>query len=285
MEKLEVIFFWAGLIFAGMASIFYLRIFFVRTGTKLTERITSISSILTLISLFVVVLTQWFRTELHPFTGPFSAKVFYAFSIVLVYTIFEALYSKNVPRIKTIGVLVFPAVVLLLLIAWSQFQASATLSPELKSFRVFVHVASAIFAYGSFTVGTIFAIVYLAQESQLKKKKGLHLSSQRLPALETAEASTHRALGVGFVFTVVLLLTGMFTAQLVWGRMWNWAEPREVSALVMLIIYGLYFLFRDVVGWRGKKSSYLAIVAFLFAIFTYLTPYLFTSMHSWGRGF
>lgn len=285
MERAEVIIFWLSLVFAGVASLFYLRLFVLKTGQQLYEKLATASSLLSLISLFLVILIQWARTGLHPFTGPFSAKVFYAFSIILVYTVFEAIYAKRVPRIKAVGVLVFPAVVLLMLVAWSQFEATATLSPELRSFRVFVHVSSAILAYGSYTLGTIFAIVYLAQERQLKSKKGLPLSSQRLPSLETAETSTHRALGVGLVFTVVLLLTGMFTAQLVWGKMWDWSEPREVAALVMLIAYGAYFLVRDILGWKGRRSSYVALLAFLVAIFTYLTPVFFNSLHSWGRGF
>lgn len=285
MERAEVIIFWLSLVFAGVASLFYLRLFALKSSQQLYEKLATISSVLSLFSLFLVILIQWVRTGLHPFTGPFSAKVFYAFSIILVYTVFEAVYARRVPRIKAVGVLVFPAVVLLLLVAWTQFEATATLSPQLRSFRVFVHVSSAILAYGSYTLGTIFAVVYLAQERQLKSKKGLPLSSQRLPALETAETSTHRALGVGLVFTVVLLLTGMFTAQLVWGRMWDWGEPREVSALVMLIAYGAYFFVRDILGWKGRRSSYVALFAFLVAIFTYLTPVFFNSLHSWGRGF
>lgn len=285
MEKLEVIVFWLALILAGVTTLFYVRIFFVRGERTIYHRLATLFSLATLIAIAAVVALQWIRTGLHPFTGPFSARVFYAFSIVLVFSIFEALYSKKVPRIKSVGVLIFPTVVLLMLFAWTQFEASSGLPPALTSFRVFVHISTAILAYGSYTVGTIFAVIYLVQESQLKKKKGLQGTAMKLPSLETAELATHRALGVGLIFTVILLLTGMFTAQMVWGRMWDWREPREVSALMMLIVYSAYFVVRDVLGHRGRKSSYVALLGFAVAVFTYFTPVLFTSLHSWGRGF
>lgn len=285
MEKLEVIIFWLALVSAGVTTLFYVRLFFVRGEKSIYHRLASVFSAVTLISIALVVALQWFRTGLHPFTGPFSAKVFYAFSVLLVFFIFEELYSKRVPRIRNAGVLIFPTVVLLMLLAWAQFEASAELPPALSSFRVFVHISSAILAYGSYTVGTIFAVIYLVQENQLKSKKGLQGTSQKLPSLETAELATHRALGIGLIFTVILLLTGMFTAQMVWGRIWDWREPREVSALIMFIVYSAYFVVRDVLGLRGRRSSYFAILGFAVAIFTYFTPALFTSLHAWGRGF
>lgn len=284
MEKLEVFIFWLALVSAGITSLFYIRIFFVKSAENIYHRLANIFAVITLLSTAAVVALQWARTGLHPFTGPFSAKVFYAFSILLVFFVFELLYSRRVPRIKTVGVLIYPTVVLLMLLAWSQFEVSSSIPPALSSFRVFVHITSAILAYGSYTVGTIFAIIYLVQERQLKKKK-LQSTSQKLPSLETAELATHRALGVGLIFTVILLLTGMFTAQMVWGRMWDWREPREVSALMMLIVYSLYFIVRDVLSMRGRRSSYMALLGFVVAIFTYFTPALFTSLHAWGRGF
>jgi ABC-type uncharacterized transport system permease subunit len=285
MEKLEVFLFWFALVFTGITFLFYIRLFFLKSTESIYHKLASIFSVLTLISIGAVVALQWARTGLHPFTGPFSAKVFYAFSILLVFLIFQLLYSKSISRIRSVGVLIFPTVLLLLLLAWSQFEASSSIPPALSSFRVFVHITSAILAYGSYTVGTIFAIIYLVQEKQLKEKKGLQSTIQKLPSLETAELATHRALGIGLIFTVILLLTGMFTAQMVWGRMWDWREPREVSALLMFIVYSLYFVVRDVLSMRGRRSSYIALIGFVVAIFTYFTPALFTSLHAWGRGF
>jgi len=284
MEKLEVFIFWLALVSASVTSLFYVRVFFVKGTESIYHQLANIFGSITLLSTALVVALQWARTGLHPFTGPFSAKVFYAFSILLVFFLFELKYSRRVPRIKTVGVLIYPTVVLLMLLAWSQFEVSSSIPPALTSFRVFVHITSAILAYGSYTVGTIFAIIYLVQERQLKQKK-LQSTSQKLPSLETAELATHRALGIGLIFTVILLLTGMFTAQMVWGRMWDWREPREVSALMMLVVYSLYFIVRDVLSMRGRRSSYMALLGFLVAIFTYFTPALFLSLHAWGRGF
>lgn len=285
MGKVVVIFFWLSLILAGVSTLFYLRIFFSKGEAGIFGRLAVFFSRSCFLALVVTIGAEWLRTGLHPFTGPFSAKVFYAFSILAVYLLFEQVYARRAPKMRVIGALIFPIIVLMLLIGWTQFEAAATLSPELRLFRVFVHVASALLAYGSFIVGTIFAVVYLVQENQLKKKKGMAPTSQKLPSLETAEASTHKALSIGFVFSVILLLTGMFTAQLVWGKMWDWREPRMVSALGMTLVYGFYILSRDVLGWRGRKSSYLALIAFGIAIFTYLSPSLLPSIHRWGIGF
>ena len=50
-------------------------------------------------------------------------------------------------------------------------------------------------------------------------------------------------------------------ANTAWGSYWNW-DPREVWALITLLIYAMILHSRLVVGWRGKRAAVLSIVGF-----------------------
>ncbi len=283
IEQFEIALFWMAVVTAGASSVIYIRNFFLRKESSAFMRAALVLSIFSVLFLTIVLGLRWGETGLHPFTGPFSTKTFFAFAVMFAYLLIELAYAKRAPKVRYVGVLVLPIAVLLMLVAWTQWDASAAaLPPALRSFRVGFHVTTALLAYGSFTVATVFALIYLVQESQLKRKKAFSSSSSKLPSLETAESVTYRAIGLGFVFSIMLILAGMLTAQQEWGRLWSWQEPREVSALGMLIVYGAYLGLHDLAGWRGRRINYIALVGFAAAIFTYFAPQLFESMHQWG---
>lgn len=79
MEKLEVIVFWLALILAGVTTIFYVRIFFVRGERTIYHRLATLFSLATLIAIAAVVALQWIRTGLHPFTDLFLPESFMPF--------------------------------------------------------------------------------------------------------------------------------------------------------------------------------------------------------------
>ncbi len=284
MERLEFILFWLALVLAGVSSIIYIRNFFVRREENIFIRLGSIAASISFFFLLLLLGIHWFRVGLHPFSGPFTARTFFAFSVIGIFLLIELLYSFKAVKTRFLGMFVMPVAVALMLFAWKSYQVSAEIPPKLKSFRVFIHVSSALIAYGAFTIATFLAIMYLLQEHQLRSKNPSQIW-RKFPSLESSDELCFKAVAVGFVFSVILLLTGMLTAQMEWGKMWDWREPRMVLTLIMVIIYGVYLFTWEVMGWRGKKGSFLAIIGYLSAIFTYFVPYILKSMHVWGRGF
>ena len=111
--------------------------------------------------------------------------------------------------------------------------------------RIFyLHVSSAIAAYGCFAVVLVGGIIYLRTENPVADRFA------RAGAL------------VGLVFTTVTLVMGMLWAKPIWGTFWTW-DARLTSTLVLWMIYAGYLLVRRLAD-PGRQSARLAAVVGIF---------------------
>ncbi len=111
--------------------------------------------------------------------------------------------------------------------------------------RIFyLHVSSAIAAYGCFAVVLVGGIIYLRNES--------------LAADRFARAGAL----VGVVFTTVTLVMGMLWAKPIWNTFWTW-DARLTSTLVLWIIYAGYLLVRRMAE-PGRQAARIAAVVGIF---------------------
>lgn len=284
MEQVEITFlFWLAIVLGGAASFLYIKNFFAKVEKVYQQRISSALTLISFFSLFLILVFEWLTFRLHPFSGPFMARIFFAFAILAIYLLVELIYSHRSPRIRYIGVFALPISVAILLFAWHSYQQVSSIPPALKSFWVTVHVSCALIAYGSFTIATLMALTYLLQEYRLKSKS-LSPFWQKLPSLETADNLCYQFVVVGTIFTGILILSGMVWAKVVWGKMWQW-DPKQTGALGMFVIYGFYILSRQFLNWRGRNASYLAILGFIASVITYFISYWLPSIHTYGKGF
>ena len=111
--------------------------------------------------------------------------------------------------------------------------------------RIFyLHVSSAIAAYGCFAVVLLGGIVYLWKDS---------LAADRLARAGAV---------VGVVFTTVTLVMGMLWAKPIWGTYWTW-DARLTSTLVLWIIYAGYLMVRRLAE-PGRQAARFAAVVGIF---------------------
>src|SRR5438445_5875578 len=111
--------------------------------------------------------------------------------------------------------------------------------------RIFyLHVSSAIAAYGCFAVVLLGGIVYLWKENA------------------TADRLARAGALVGLVFTSVTLVMGMIWAKPIWGTFWTWDAPLT-STLVLWIIYAGYLMVRRLAE-PGRQSARFAAVVGIF---------------------
>ncbi len=87
---------------------------------------------------------------------------------------------------------------------------------------------------------------------------------------------------LGFLFSILALITGMIFAKNTWGSYWNW-DPRETSLFILILIYGAYFALRSAVELEERKASLSAvysILAFLTVPFLiFVIPRVYQSLH------
>jgi cytochrome c-type biogenesis protein CcsB len=132
-----------------------------------------------------------------------------------------------------------------------------------------VELAALITAF----TGTFFVVIFGIKTNKLRTL---------LPSAETLDGLMYKLAGVTFAGIALLLMTGAVWANESWGRYWGW-DSKEVGALVAWLTYAGFLHSRIAYGWRGRRSAYFAVVAFLFVIFTYLgVSYLLPGLHSYA---
>lgn len=132
-----------------------------------------------------------------------------------------------------------------------------------------VELAALITAF----TGTFFVVLFGIKTDKIRAM---------LPSAETLDGLMYKLAGITFAGLALLLMTGAVWANESWGRYWGW-DAKEVGALVAWLTYAGFLHSRIAYGWRGNRSAYFAIVAFLFVIFTYLgVSYLLPGLHSYA---
>ncbi|HVH65662.1 MAG TPA: cytochrome c biogenesis protein [Candidatus Acidoferrum sp.] len=111
--------------------------------------------------------------------------------------------------------------------------------------RIFyLHVSSAIAAYGCFAVVLVGGVIYLRNES------------------EVADRFARAGALVGVIFTTVTLVMGMLWAKKVWGAFWVW-DARLTATLVLWIIYAGYLLVRRLAD-PGRQAARVGAIVGIF---------------------
>ncbi len=137
------------------------------------------------------------------------------------------------------------AVALMVLAAGAIFLFAPTDALQGPVQRIFyLHVSSAIAAYGCFAVVLLGGAIYLRSEN---------LAADRLARAGAV---------VGLVFTTVCLVMGMLWAKPIWGAFWTW-DARLTSTLVLWIIYAGYLLVRRLAE-PGRQAARFAAVVGIF---------------------
>lgn len=132
-----------------------------------------------------------------------------------------------------------------------------------------VELAALITAFA----GTFFIVLFSFKTEKIR---------EALPSAETLDGLMYKLAGVAFAGLALLLMTGAVWANESWGRYWGW-DAKETGALVAWLTYAGFLHSRIAYGWKGRRSAYFAIVAFLFVIFTYLgVSYLLPGLHSYA---
>lgn len=228
------------------------------------------TKILTLLSLVFITLTIVFRaiqTGHGPFSNMYEFAIAFVWGIIIMGVLFEWRYKTA--TVKNMGLIVS---LLLLIFAIVQYAKPEPLVPALQqSALLSVHVASAVVAYGVFTIGFGSAILFLIQN------RG---NSQWLPNKEVFDIISYRSVVIGFPFLTLTIVLGAIWADIAWGRYWSW-DPKETASLVTWLIYAVYMHARLMRGWKGKKTAILLIIGFGAILLTFFGNYIFSGLHAY----
>ena len=73
------------------------------------------------------------------------------------------------------------------------------------------------------------------------------------------------SIGIGLMFSVLVVVTGSIWAKASWGTWWVWSDPRLVTYLIVVLLYGAYLLLRSSADGerRMRHSAIFAVAAFV----------------------
>ena len=239
-----------------------------KTSTrKMTAVLKTTFSTLAFVFLTVVIIARWIETGHGPFSNMYEFAVAFAWGTVLMGFFFQRRYKTG--AFLNIGLFI---ALLLLIFATVKHAQPEPLVPALQqSVLLSVHVASAVVAYGTLTIGFGAAVLFLIQQ---KRKSTL------LPAADVLETVSYQSVIIGFPFLTALIILGALWADIAWGRYWSW-DPKETASLVTWLVYAAYLHARLMRGWRGTKAAMLLIVGFAAILLTFFGNFIFTGMHSY----
>ena len=199
----------------------------------------------------------------HPIDLSFAnALITTSFFSILIFWVLN--FNKNCNYLQPF--LLIPSV--FLLIIHPLFSTNHFLATDLSVLFI-THIAIALFAYSLFTFSAYLAIFILIFENKLHQKKKIDMilsGSQPLMEMENFLFNINK---IGFLLLTITLLSGILFSEQVFRTPLQF-NHKTVFSILAWLVYGLLLIGKRLYGWRGKKSIYLLLTAFLLLPLSYL---------------
>jgi len=168
-------------------------------------------------------------------------------------------------------------------LVFDMFTRKATPDVQLagQGHLLIMHIAVAFLSYAAFSLSFIASVMYLVEESMLKKKRFTNSALRRFPALDRLDQWSFRLVAVGFPLLLVAMILGAVWYRISYGHVLL-MDPKPVASVVLFIIYGMYFYVRVALGWFGQRMAWWNVGSFAFVAFNYFViGALFRTFHHW----
>ena len=270
-ERLVIIFFWLAFMTYAASFVFYLYLF-VNKRQILSVLAPTLAG-LGLIFQTLSIAARWKSVGYIPLEGAFESYFMFAWALVLIFLIIEAL-----TKINFLGAWVLPFVGALLGIAWVKYESPERLSDVVKNTWIILHVTVVFLAYSGFIIGAVFAFLYLVQQRQLKKRH-VNLLFRRLPSLEVLDDWSNKAISFGLPFMTMTIITGILRAVKEFPSWYR--DPIVVTTTITWLVFALYLGLRYLWDWQGRRVAYVALAG-LAGMLLIQVSRIFPAFHKFG---
>ena len=192
-----------------------------------------------------------------PITSLFEIMSVLAVSIAIGYA-----YIEVRTRTGTTGFFI-----LLLALA---FQTASSLfvkdSPQipvyLHSYVLGFHVSAALLGYTAISLSAVYGLLYLLLYREMKSTR-FGVIYARLPNLEMLETMSDNAVVFGFIALTVAIVIGILWLPRVFQEYSYW-DPKLIVTIGIWLLYAAGLAAKKILGWQGRKTMIIALVAFGF---------------------
>jgi ABC-type transport system involved in cytochrome c biogenesis permease subunit len=137
------------------------------------------------------------------------------------------------------------------------------------------HVSAALLGYTAISLSAAYGFLYLMLYHEIKSSR-FGLIYNRLPNLEMLETMSHKAEVFGFVSLGVAIVIGVIWLPRVFHDFSYW-DPKLVGTLVIWCLYALALGAKKQLGWQGRKTMVISLVAFCFVFLSMTVINLYLS--------
>lgn len=205
-----------------------------------------------------------------PVTSLYQALFFFSWAIVSVYLLLAWQL-----KLDTFGLVLVPLIFVMSLTALFFYKKDVNPMPYKGDHWFVIHVVTAFFAYASFALSFVGALLYLVQNRVLKSKK-VDTFYHKLPPLEVLETVVYRTIILGFPLLTLALLSGFIWTKQVFQVFWRW-DPKFILSTLTWLIYLAILYAHYVFSFRGRKVVVISILAFGCVLLTFLGVNFFES--------
>ena len=246
--EIILIFFWLAVALYSVSTLFYVLAFFQKKERFLRQGL--IFAAAGFASHTACLALYWSRPAQLAFST-FEVINDAAWSGICVFLLVSAIAKWTRPA----GILVTLFTMLTLVWAAVSRKEIGPTPPSFDTPWFWVHVITSAFAYGFMLLAAANGLLYI-----LKTKYSGETFYDRLPDLKKLDDSNYFFIGIGFVMLTLMIISGAFWTQKVYGNYWNW-DPLEVQSLISWLVYAIWLHLRLTLGWRGVKLAWYALLA------------------------
>lgn len=260
-----------------IALIFYLLstiiclVYYVTPGKNLGKTYMG-SAIIGFLFHTAALVADYMELKHLPVTNFQEGMSFFSWTIILVFFILEFRY-----KILILGSFIIPLAFTSLLYPALLKDEIRELTPLLQSSWLGIHVTLAFLGNAAFALAFAISLMYILQEHQLKARH-FGPTFRKLPSLEVLDALNHRVISIGFLLLTLGIISGALWARSSLGSYLQ-GDPRETFSMITWVIYAAIFHGRLSLGWRGRRSAFMAMLGFLVVIFAFVGINLFMSSY------
>jgi ABC-type uncharacterized transport system permease subunit len=195
------------------------------------------------------------------FLGVGTALSAIAWLSMLIYWVASVVYRQE--GLQTL-ILPVAAVAVLLPVL---FPATRPLAhTEVPAFKF--HLVLSMLAYSLFTIASLHVVLMALVERRLHGG-GLSRSLRWVPPLLTMETLLFRIIGAGFVLLTLVLISGIFFSEEVFGKPMSFSH-KTIFAWLSWGIFAALLAGRSIYGWRGRIAVRWTLAGFLALVLAYL---------------
>jgi len=191
-----------------------------------------------------------------------QVMAFFSWSLAFVYLVLLAKIQS-----ESFGLILAPLLSLLVGIGLGRLDTGQSSLPAPTNPYFILHLGTAFFAYASFTLSFVAALLYLIQHRELKRKRG-GTFYHRLPSLEALEGLIYQPMAWGVFLLFSAIGVGFLWSKSAFGTYWLW-EPKTISTLVIGLLYLILVVSHYGARSRGKRAAVMSLVAFSFVFLNF----------------